>query len=262
VLFGELQKATKAELETAAVECLQQYKVAGGLDKPAHLLEAQLYMRELDRRSDSWISLRDLILEIVVIALIGGEIWLGWKAGRDEDKLMSNQTAVIERLRDSADLTARSQAATAGTLESLQATSKSMNAALQGQLALFYDVSLNVFWDATLKRLRLSNNGRTNVSFVGGKFANKLPILIPDQIITPNAVYTEQVPDIEEAMTVLPKNSSRSFPLVLYLKNAKQEEFVVEQNIDLSWEGDKVVLRTQTSSIRPEKWSKLNIKRP
>jgi hypothetical protein len=51
-------------------------------DQAAFIAQAEFLMRELDRRSDSWVSLRDLILEIVVIALIGWEIHMSYRAER------------------------------------------------------------------------------------------------------------------------------------------------------------------------------------
>jgi hypothetical protein len=275
--FEELEKADTSQLREEVVRRFNQYNATspGGIE---HLWEAQFYIGEIDRRQaglerqeDRRIALRDFRMEWAVISLIGLElvaaVWgiaLGVSQGREDRVLMDKQNRILSDLQSATSTTATtmknletSSAATAKTLLALQSTMERMSQASQGQLALFYDVSLNIFWDAANKSLRLSNNGRTNISLVGVKFGDKQPAFVPPQVIAPNGMYTEQVSDIDEAMASLPKGTSRSFPLLLFLKNAKQEEFVVEQNIDLSWEADKVILRTQTSSIRPERWSRL-----
>src|SRR5436309_2119869 len=98
---------------------------------------------EEERLHSRHVSRRDFWLEIAVIVLIGMEIVLGINSGTDEDRMMNKQTAVIQTLSDNASVTAESQKATARTLQALQSTTESMNAAMQGQLALFYDVSPN-----------------------------------------------------------------------------------------------------------------------
>ncbi len=116
--FNDFERANKRDLEEKANDCFRKYYDAntGGLDKPALLLEAQFYMNEMDRRHQTWISRRDLMLEMAVIVLIGVEILLGGK-----------QDAVLTQLQSST-------AATASTLASLQGTTVQMNRAIQRQL--------------------------------------------------------------------------------------------------------------------------------
>jgi hypothetical protein len=116
--FNDFERAKKRDLKEKANDCFRKYydPNTGGLDKPALLLEAQFYMSEMDRRHQTWISWRDLILEIAVIVLIGIEIWLG-----------SKQDAVLNQLQSST-------AATASTLATLQGLTVQMNRAIQRQL--------------------------------------------------------------------------------------------------------------------------------
>jgi hypothetical protein len=116
--FHDFERAKKRDLKERANDCFRKYydPNTGGLDKPALLLEAQFYMNEMDRRHQTWIGWRDLVLEIAVIVLIGVEIWLG-----------SKQDAVLTQLQSST-------AATASTLASLQGITVQMNRAIQRQL--------------------------------------------------------------------------------------------------------------------------------
>ena len=76
----ELERLTKKDLRQRADDAFQKADEKG----PGYLMEAQFYMQELDRRHDSWISLRDLLLELVIIALIGWEIYLGYQGGKQQ----------------------------------------------------------------------------------------------------------------------------------------------------------------------------------
>src|SRR5437016_3505272 len=90
------KKMSRAELRRRIDECLSAYETAGGLDKPALILEANFHMQELNRRSDSWISWRDFVLEAIVIALIGWEISEGYA----QAKLLSNLGATMNSLNN------------------------------------------------------------------------------------------------------------------------------------------------------------------
>src|ERR1700687_6169780 len=105
--FEEYEKASKRVLRAQAKESFDQANQnASWGGAPTLLLQAQFYMQELDRRHDSLISLRDLILEIIVISLIGGEIWLGWRQGTDEALLMNRQNKILANLDKSTAATA------------------------------------------------------------------------------------------------------------------------------------------------------------
>ena len=102
----EFERTTKKQLREKANDCFARLDTAGGLDRPAILAEAQFYIQEIDRRYESWISWRDLILEIVVIVLIGLELYFGITEG-------NKQAIILDQVNSST-------AATAATTKSLQ----------------------------------------------------------------------------------------------------------------------------------------------
>ncbi|MGH9647894.1 MAG: hypothetical protein ACRD4E_13875 [Bryobacteraceae bacterium] len=143
--FGEFEKAKPKALREMARECFDRAQDPSMCSSPeasnALMAEAQFYMAEMDRRKGSWIALRDFALEIVVIVLIGGEIMLAIKQGKDEDTLMDKQNGILTTLQKStADNAASIQAlaritqamsdttsSSGKTLTSLRSTTETMN---------------------------------------------------------------------------------------------------------------------------------------
>jgi hypothetical protein len=72
------------------LSCLARTEEAGGMDRPALLLEAQIYLREVDRRGETWIARRDLWLEVIVIVLIIAEIGIAAWEGKQQDKILGD----------------------------------------------------------------------------------------------------------------------------------------------------------------------------
>jgi len=110
--FNEIEKLKKKELRGWMDEAFEKSDEKG----PGYLMEAQFYRRELEHLHDSWVSIRDLLLEIAVIGLIGWEIWMGYRA---EDLQKQNFTeekavSVLENLRDSSGATAPTRKANGG----------------------------------------------------------------------------------------------------------------------------------------------------
>ncbi len=108
--FGRL---SRNQLRTKANECFHKAETAGTNDRPGLLLEAQFYLRELEHRVDSWTSIRDFILEIVVIFLIGWEIHMGYRQENQQSQNFKDQQQVLTNLQ-------KSSAATAAILASLR----------------------------------------------------------------------------------------------------------------------------------------------
>jgi hypothetical protein len=71
-------------------------------------------------RHDRWTSLRDFLLEIVVIFMIGWEIHLGIKADREQNENFEKQQQVLSNLRDSSKSTADTLAALKQTTEAMR----------------------------------------------------------------------------------------------------------------------------------------------
>ena len=208
--FEEYEKATRSTLRAQAKRCFDIANADpswGG--SPALLLQAQFYMQELDRRHDSWISLRDLMLEILVILLISGEFWLGWRQGIDEDALMNKQDAILANLEKSTSATAD---------------------LVRKQVDLEYEPSINVEYDGS-QFVRVYNNSRSPMALRGVKIGRMVPkvkssaqTLIPDHSFLPISFRdynTQLVQTFSQSA-----GESVTFPVELYFMNEPGEEFV------------------------------------
>jgi hypothetical protein len=102
----EFENTSRKQLRQKANECFAKLDTAGSLDRPGILGEAQFWLQEIDRRYESRRSLRDLILEIVVIVLIGLELYFGITEG-------NKQAVILGQMNTST-------AATAQTMKVLQ----------------------------------------------------------------------------------------------------------------------------------------------
>jgi hypothetical protein len=163
--FEEFEKAKLKHLRREAKSCFSRYQDpnTGGLDKPALLLEAQLYMNEMDRRHGSYIAWRALALEMIVIALIGWEIVMGYRAERLQTTNFDAEQVVFENLQ-------QSSAATAQTLSSEQSIMQSMNDRLAVELGRMSQITLEFSLSGT--KASISNQGNVDLQFWGFKVAD------------------------------------------------------------------------------------------
>jgi hypothetical protein len=104
--FNYPEKLSKKDLKIGAMRCLEMYNkgVEVGISREGFLLDSQFYIAELDRRHDSFISIRDFLLELVVILLIGWEIVMGYqqdKAMVQMQSSMERQAAILENIEKS-----------------------------------------------------------------------------------------------------------------------------------------------------------------
>jgi hypothetical protein len=120
----QLEKLSKKELRERANKFFSRLETCGVEQEPVTLAVAQFYLRQLEHRWDSWVSTRDLILEIVVILLIGGEIYMSVRQERQQTQNFKDQQAVLQNLQTSSQ-------ATANTLTSLKTTTEAMNQSVQ-----------------------------------------------------------------------------------------------------------------------------------
>ncbi|HUO36243.1 MAG TPA: hypothetical protein VMU43_14740 [Candidatus Acidoferrum sp.] len=223
-----------------------------GIQNTSKLLEAQFYMRELEHRYDSRISIRDFILEIVVILLIGWEIGLGYQQERQQRQAFNAQLQVLENLQKSTDTTANS-------LILAQANLSQMNQALQKQLGLFYDVSLAVLFNQSQSKTTIINQGRTNVVIWGRKFDDESPVMEKEGRTISTSGTGLEIPDpnlIPSLAKLVPKGATKLIPFEIYIKNERGEEFVAHCYFSVSWSGETMNVTTQTASIVPEHWSR------
>ena len=243
--FEQFDKAKRSELRNLAKECFEksQEEPIFSERKVSLLLEAQFYMTEMDRREGGRIALRDLLLEIVVILLIGGEIWLAIKQGREQGAFMSKQNGILTSLQQSTSDTAstlkglltmtvtmnQSASATATTLQSLQSTTEAMNKAVQAQLSLFYQPSVTATFDMGTKKIVITNLGRTDLHITDVKYADgpREPVH-PTETIAPNSGWFMDAEVIQKALTDgTPKSTVKSVPISFYVADEHHKRYAV-----------------------------------
>jgi hypothetical protein len=117
-----LEKVSKQELTRRANELFAEMKTCGHEQRPALLLEAQFYLQERDRRHDSWISLRDLLLELIVIALIGWEVHEGNKQYDLLNTMNLNAAATVAAMQKSVEAMGKLQQAQDDSLKTSNAS--------------------------------------------------------------------------------------------------------------------------------------------
>src|SRR5262245_48454968 len=81
----EFEQATERQLRSHANDCLSR----------AEYPEARFYMDEIARRHEAKIVRRDLVLELIIVALIAGEIAFGaWEGRKQAEILQHIQTSI------------------------------------------------------------------------------------------------------------------------------------------------------------------------
>lgn len=224
-------------------------------------------MQELDRRSSGWISWRDLFLEVVVIGLIGFEIVLAIKQGRDEDALMAKQNGILatqERstsatasaVRGLSDLTRAmgdSTSASAKTLISLRTLTETMNRGVQDQVQLFYDPSVALMYLQDQNRLNFINSGRSGLTMTALSIDGQPKNLDGPKLIAGGTTLYVEVADLYDAVSKsLTKGTVRDVPIEVTLQNELGKKFRMNANLFFVWEKDKVAVHGQTYSLSPE----------
>jgi hypothetical protein len=244
----EIEKLKKKELKKRVDEAFEKADEKG----PAYLMEAQFYIRELEHRHDSWVSIRDLLLEIAVILLIGWEIWMGYRAEGLQTKNFKVEKEVFDNLN-------ASSSATANTLVAVNGTMEAMKLSLEKQVALFYDVQVNVIYNEGTKKLILINDSRSNVTVwahrVGVESAPMETYLKP-VVITPSGTFEFGFDEYAKQISgQLPKGASQTFRFTFFLKNEKHERFTLSGDLIAAWHGDVFYFLSQSQGTTPG-WNK------
>lgn len=245
--LNEIEKLTKKQLRQRVDEAFELAEQKG----PGYLAEAQFYMRELEHRRDSFTSIRDLVLEIVVIALIGWEIHMSYRGERLESQNFEKEQAVFANLQTSS-------SATAGTLTALEDTSKQMNEAVQKELAFSYEVSLNVKFDVTTDRIIVTNEGRTRVALWGSKVGKSGVVMEKGpRTLTPGVPYLIIGHEVTTGLSgIVPKGGFPPVPFVMFIKNERGEEFVARYEFAQMLMMGPSQIQPVMLSIAPFEWSK------
>ena len=269
--LDNIEQASEEQLRNAVRGCFEQARkaVSAPQSASAWFAEAQFYIAELQRRDaeserkySRRISFRDLILEVVVIILIGVEIYEGIQQskvldnqltvlqtvqtnaveqGNADKKLWDKQNDLLTKLQEAAGKSADSSErtyqdkATVKSLESLQSSTDSMSKATQAQLALFYDVQLQATWEDSIKKVRLSNNGRVSVVITRVDL-DHMPINLPSiTTITPGSGNDLGIQFINNEIEEGAQNKPKTHTLTFTIKNNRQESFVMEVSMNLTW---------------------------
>jgi hypothetical protein len=249
VKLEEFEKWKKKELRQRIDDCFEHAQETEAEDRLAVLLEAQFYTRELEHRNDSWVSIRDFILEILVIALIGWEIHMGYKQESQQSDLFEKQQQVLTNLE-------QSSAATATALESLKSTTETMNAAIQDEANLNYRVSVDVSFDAGSKRVIIVNKGRSDVWLWGDKLGNEKAVFEKaPRAVSSGGFYYILGDTFYDEMSKTPKDASVTVPFSLFLRNGNGKDYVVTSQFNAVWQKDTLNIHTQTISITQRDWS-------
>jgi hypothetical protein len=232
-------------------ECFEHASNADPVDRLAVLLEAQVYTRELERRSDSRVSIRDFILEIVVIALIGWEIHMGYQQAWQQNQAFEKENVIWEQMETSSK-------ATADTLTSLAGTTALMNSAVQMQLGLLYEVNVVTTFDNNTKRIGITNVGHTPIILLGTQFWDDPPKIETKspRIVAPGINYSIDGTWFYDAMSqrISKVGDGEFVPWVIYLRNGAGKKIAVRTYLAGKWENDVFVIRTQVVSIRQGEW--------
>jgi hypothetical protein len=250
VRVEEFEKLTKKQLRQKANDCFAAADGAGELVRTALLTEARFYLEELARRVDSRVSIRDLILELVVIILIGAELRLGFEEGKQQQAAFGKIQGTLAALQASSEATAK-------TLTALQSTTEGMNAAIQQELSLFYDVSVTTTYSPADKRLVILNMGRTNVTVSGVKIADVVALTIPEgSVVSPQSTFNCELATAPAYAFILQeslKNKDGMTPFDIFVKNERHEDFRIHSYFIVK---DNAIANVQEGYIAPQRGSK------
>lgn len=120
------------------------------------------------------------------------------------------------------------------------------------------DTLLSFTYDNKTKKLRFSNDGRTNVTVWGLVLNDDKKFDFNDRRIMNPAMGIEMAGDDLFAWISLktPKGSNTQYPVRIFVKNGSGDEFVMHSSFGVTWEHDTPVIGTQTGSIVAEQWSR------
>jgi hypothetical protein len=142
--FEDFENADSGKLRASAKKCfaLAALEPEGTSTRTELLAEAKMYLEQVAKKHETRIGHRDFWLELIVIFLIGWEIYEGYQ-----------QANVLSDLQ-------KAMASTSSTVVETQKTTEMLNQAAQRQAGALSDVSVGVyFFDGVLS---IVNNGKQN----------------------------------------------------------------------------------------------------
>lgn len=271
----DLSRMSEAELRAKASEKLAKLEVKFQAlpvyEEGSVLSEAQFFIDEIERRKQSRTGRRDLILEVVVIALIGAELIYGIVGGNQQLLVLQTlktsadqQLVVLHNLNTSASETARTMKALGDKQDVVLATQQQtlqltgqMNDALQNQLGLNFAPALTLLYDQSVKSLVFQNFGKTNVFLWGVKLEGDTRMESEPRIIAPSPSTFYKIPaedfiKIESAR--VPKGGSEKLHYDVYIKAANGKKYTASYYLLPKWKDDTLIVDTQQIGIKPKGW--------
>jgi hypothetical protein len=231
----EFENATDIELRARANNCFTQAASAGTGDKPYLYAEAQFYIGEIERRKQGTANSISFWMELLVIVLIIGEIWVTIHEGKEQASLTAAQTPI---------------------LQNLQSSTKSTADSLAAQMKLQYAVFVNVQFNGG-SGLSLFNNSKSEIVFFGIKVGTRKAKSNnggPEAIAGGNMKSIPFDDFYPGLLKSLPLRHPVELPITIYLKSANGEEYVDEGTFTFVRQG--IMLSGSSSmKVRPEKWS-------
>lgn len=238
------------------------------LGVPADYVAAQFYLAELNRReSERTTSARDAIerrrwridfaLELLIVLLIGLEIWLSVSGMRQQSREAARQWAVFGQMEDVLSNLQQSSKATADTLVALKPVMESMNRATRGQLALSYDPSVIVKFNG-VHQLQVLNAGRTRITLWGSSLAGQAPeFLKTPTVLPPNGGYEFNGESLfEELSGRYQRHGSISVPYSIYMKDELGAKFEVDCTLTVVSDTMGMRIVTQIDDVSRRQWGK------
>jgi len=204
-----------------------------------------------DLRYERWIVVL-IVFEIIAAILLA--LW----ADKRQSQAVARELVTFQEIKGVLSELQRSSAATAGTLVALEETSKQMNEAVQTELAVSYEVSLNVKYDITSDRIIITNEGRTSVALWGSKVGKSGIVMEKGaRTLTPGVPYLITGHEVTAGLTgVVPKGGFPPVPFVMFVKNERGEEFVARYEFVELMKMGPVQIQPIMISITPFNWSR------
>ena len=153
---------------------------------------------------------------------------------------MKRQTTVLQKLDTST-------ASTASTLTALQATTETMNRAIQRQLGILSEISVDITFDPGQKRIDILNRGNVNIELWGTKLDQQQPTMVNEpRIISRGGFYYILAETFyEEVSEKFPKGTDRIVPFEIYLKDDAGTEYLGKAKFLVKWNGDTPDIHSQ-----------------
>jgi hypothetical protein len=150
-------------------------------------------------------------------------------------------------------------AATASASAALRDATTQMNQAVHDQLALSYEISLNVNYDIYTQSIKITNEGRASVGLWGQRIADQPPTFQKQPyMLTPGVPHSIAAQRVWAVLAVpmAPGQQKPPAPFVMFLKNERGEEFVGHYNFVLIPGVFPPQPQTLMVAMSPKRWSK------